>query len=47
MLTMAKNEKRISINALDKIAKEQFEKVTAQEWNGVEIRINRSLDFTI
>jgi len=42
---MAKNEKRISINALDKIAKEQFEKVTAQEWNGVEIRINRSLDF--
>lgn len=43
---MAKTEKRISINVLDKIAKENFENISVQEWFGVEIEIKRSLGLT-
>ena len=40
---MAKKEKRISINALEKIAKEQFPESVTEQWFDIEVTIKRSL----
>ena len=40
---MAKKENRISINALEKIAKENFAPVVTKEWFGIEVSIKRTL----
>ena len=38
---MAKDEKRISINALEKIAKEQFPTEVKERWFDIEVTIKR------
>lgn len=43
---MVKKEKKISINALEKIAKEEFPVSTTQQWFGVEVLITRTLPLT-
>lgn len=43
---MSKKEQRISINALEKIAKEQFQETTTKKWFDIEITIKRSLPLT-
>lgn len=40
---MAKKEKRISINALEKVAKEQFPESVTEQWFDIEVTIKRSL----
>lgn len=40
---MAKKEDRISINALEKVAKENFTPVVTKEWFGLEVSIRRTL----
>jgi len=40
---MAKKEKRISINALEKVMKEQFAEATTVEWCGIEVTIKHTL----
>lgn len=42
---MAKKEKRISINALEKIAKEQFAESVTKQWFDVEVIIKHSLSL--
>lgn len=42
---MAKNEKKISINSLDKIIKENYNNTTTAEWYGVEVTIKKNLAF--
>ena len=43
---MAKDEKRISINALEKIAKEQFSTEVKERWFDIEVTIKRVLPLT-
>lgn len=43
---MAKNEKRISINVMDKIAKEHFENVATVQWMDIDVKIKRNISFT-
>lgn len=40
---MAKKEKRVSINALEKVAKEQFPESVTEQWFDIEVVIKRSL----
>lgn len=40
---MAKKEKRVSVNALEKIAKEQFPESVTEQWFDIEVTIKRSL----
>ena len=40
---MAKKEKRVSVNALEKIAKEHFNNIETEQWFGVDITIRRTL----
>lgn len=40
---MAKKEARISINALERIAKENFQNTITKEWFGIEVNIRRTL----
>lgn len=40
---MAKKEKRISINALKKIAKEQFHESVTEQWFDIDVTIKRTL----
>jgi len=40
---MANKEKRISVNAFERIAKDHFNDITTADWYGVEITIKRSL----
>ena len=42
---MAKNEKKISINSLDKIIKENYDNTITAEWYGVEVSIKKTLAF--
>lgn len=43
---MAKDEKRISINAFEKIAKEQFPEYVTEHWFDIEVTIRRSISLT-
>lgn len=43
---MAKNEKRISITALDKIMKEKFDNQVVDTWNDIEVVMKRNLSIT-
>lgn len=43
---MAKNEKRISINTLDKVMKEKFDNQTIDMWNDIEVVMKRNLSMT-
>ena len=43
---MAKNDKRISIAAFDKVAKEQAVNDTVFDWHGVEITVKYTLGLT-
>lgn len=40
---MAKGKKRISVNAFEKVAKEQFPETVTEEWFGIEVTIKHSL----
>lgn len=40
---MAKKEKRISINALEKVCKENYHETITKEWFGIEVTIKRVL----
>lgn len=42
---MAKNEKKISINSLDKIIKENYNNTTTAVWYDVEVTIKKTLAF--
>lgn len=42
---MAKNKKKISINSLDKIIKENYDNTITAEWYGVEVSIKKTLAF--
>ena len=46
MAKKIKTEKRVSINTLDTIAKENFSNTIAAEWHGVEVFIKKTLPFT-
>lgn len=43
---MAKNEKKVSINSLDKVIKENFTNQVNAEWHGLEVSIKHNLSFT-
>lgn len=43
---MAKNEKKVSINSLDKAIKENFTNQVNAEWRGLEVSIKHNLSFT-
>ena len=43
---MAKNDKRISIAAFDKVAKEQAVNDAVFDWHGVEITVKYTLGLT-
>lgn len=43
---MAKSDKKISINVMDKIMKEHFENVATAQWMGIDVKIKRSISFT-
>lgn len=43
---MAKNEKRISISALDKVMKEKFDNQVVDTWNDIEVVMKRNLSIT-
>lgn len=43
---MAKNEKKVSINSLDKVIKENFTNKANTEWQGLEVSIKHNLSFT-
>lgn len=43
---MAKNEKKVSINSLDKVIKENFTNKASVEWHGLEVAIKHNLSFT-
>lgn len=43
---MAKNEKKVSINSLDKVIKENFTNKANAEWHGLEVAIKHNLSFT-
>lgn len=43
---MAKSEKKISINSLDNIIKENFTNKASVEWHGLEVTIKHNLSFT-
>lgn len=43
---MAKNEKRVSINIMDKVMKENFQNTLLDTWYGTEIKITKSISFT-
>lgn len=43
---MAKNEKKVSINSLDKVIKENFTNKASIEWHGLEVAIKHNLSFT-
>lgn len=43
---MAKNEKKVSINSLDKVIKENFTNKANAEWHGLEVSIKHNLSFT-
>jgi hypothetical protein len=42
---MAKSEKKISINALDKIIKENYNGMITAEWCGIDVTIKKNLSF--
>lgn len=42
---MAKNEKKITINSLDKILEENYTNTITAEWHGIEVAIKRTLGF--
>lgn len=43
---MSKKEKRISINALENVAKENFQDVVTEQWFDIEVTIKRNLSMT-
>ena len=43
---MAKCEKRISINTMDKIIKERFSNTVTEQWCDIDVRIKKTLSFT-
>lgn len=43
---MAKKEKKISINSVDKVYKEHFDNGRVVEWRGIEISVKRSLSLS-
>ena len=43
---MAKTEKRISINTMDKIMKERFDNTITEQWCDIDVRIKKTLSFT-
>ena len=42
---MAKAEKRISINAFEKVMKTDFENIEVFDWHGIEVTVRRTLPF--
>ena len=42
---MAKKEKRISINAFERVAKENFPETTTIDWHGINVTINHTISL--